>query len=268
MSTTIISRAFRYPHRSSADPTTVIFASPLIQMSHLRHGKNSPRALPNQALELAGRRWAGGASLSSRSAARVGPTSPGVRRSRPGTLAGGRQLNAVPLGGWSDCESSSVVSTISPPSSSYSRNSDPGFGLAEFTSGLPDRTAPRYPPFAIISLRAFFSSFGAKLRWPAVASSAPRQRQNGPIVPRGRHTFTSSPFRERLPAVPSARAYSTTQLSGPPRRVWRPFDSTAGMETRSYAATTALKASLSSRQSCRTATWFVSSSARAPLPAA
>jgi hypothetical protein len=39
------------------------------------------------------------ASLSSRSAARVGATSPGVRRSRPGTLAGGRQLNAEPLGG-------------------------------------------------------------------------------------------------------------------------------------------------------------------------
>ena len=51
-----------------------------------------------KALELTGR-IRGRASLSSRSAARVGATSPGGRRSVPGTLAGGRQLNAWPLGG-------------------------------------------------------------------------------------------------------------------------------------------------------------------------
>jgi hypothetical protein len=42
------------------------------------------------------------ATVSSRSAARAGATSPGVRRSGPGTLAGGRQLNARPLGSGTD----------------------------------------------------------------------------------------------------------------------------------------------------------------------
>ena len=56
------------------------------------------RSPANKALELTGRSRRR-ASLSSRSAARVGATSPGVRRSTRGRVTGGRQLNAEPLAG-------------------------------------------------------------------------------------------------------------------------------------------------------------------------
>jgi hypothetical protein len=52
-----------------------------------------------KALELTGRRWAGVPASPADRPPGPGATSPGVRRSVPGTITGGRQLNAEPLGG-------------------------------------------------------------------------------------------------------------------------------------------------------------------------